>query len=100
MNAATKPKARSPKGFFAFLSLPSAHAVRRWCAQYKTLTRASQRGHGGLSLEPGGFKKSRQRDATGWLREAYRKRDYCFSTVRLRFAQKFTRKHIKYKGKL
>lgn len=49
--AATKPKARSTMGFL--LCSPHTCGTSVACAD-QTLTRASQRGHGGLRIEPGG----------------------------------------------
>ena len=60
---------------------------------YYPVTRASQSGGGGLSLEPGGWRKSGRRESDGWLHTGGTLRGVANCgevTVRLRFAQEFT----------
>ena len=98
----TRPPSPKPSSQGFLLSGPHTCGTSVVCAD-QPLTRASQRGHGGLRIEPGGgsnrlklFSRSRcfksvQRDATAWLREAYES-ESCFTTVWLRFAQTSTKK--------
>ena len=60
---------RSRKWLFAFLDSDCVRHVGGMILK-NPVTRASQSGDGGLSLEPGGFEKSGHCDATEWLRLA------------------------------
>lgn len=99
--AATKPKARSPMGFLLFE--PPDACGTSVAHPDQTPTRARQRGHGGLRIEPGGRGSSFAFNAPVGLLSLFNamrrhgsvkhtKAGYCFNTVRLRFAQTITEK--------
>ena len=99
-----RPPSLEPSSQGFLLSGPHTCGTSVVCAD-QTLTRASQRGHGGLRIEPGGGVKKTQafgRSKHSSLFNAMRRHgsgkhfesEGCFSTVEPRFTQTLTKKHI------